>query len=105
ASVKRLVARGVPPPRRKAEELIREGLVTVNGRVAGIGDKADPEHDAIKVDGKRVQPHQGHLYLLLNKPKGYVSTIEDPEGRKTVIDFVPPVLRKALVPVGRLDYN
>jgi 23S rRNA pseudouridine2605 synthase len=103
--LQKILARAGIASRRKAEELIREGLVTINGRVAGIGDKADPEHDAIKVDGKRIQPSQGHRYLLLNKPKGYVSTVEDPEGRKTVIDLVPPVLRKALVPVGRLDYN
>lgn len=103
--LQKILARAGIASRRKAEELIREGLVTINGRVAGIGDKADPEHDAIKVDGKRIQPSQGHRYLLLNKPKGYVSTVEDPEGRKTVIDLVPPTLRKALVPVGRLDYN
>ncbi len=60
----------------------------------------------IKVDGKRVQPTPAaHRYLLLNKPKKVMSTLSDPEGRKTVIDFVPPRLRKALVPVGRLDYN
>lgn len=103
--LQKILARAGITSRRKAEELIRDGLVTVNGRVAGIGDKADPEHDAIKVEGKRIQPSQGHRYLLLNKPKGYVSTVEDPEGRKTVIDLVPPALRKALVPVGRLDYN
>lgn len=103
--LQKILARAGITSRRKAEELIREGLVTVNGRVAGIGDKADPENDAIKVDGKRIQPSHGHRYLLLNKPKGYLSTVEDPEGRKTVIDLVPPALRKALVPVGRLDYN
>jgi 23S rRNA pseudouridine2605 synthase len=103
--LQKILARAGITSRRKAEELIREGLVTINGRVAAIGDKADPERDAIKVDGKRIQPSQGHRYLLLNKPKGYVSTVEDPEGRKTVIDLVPPALRKALVPVGRLDYN
>ena len=104
--LQKILARAGIASRRKAEELIREGLVTVNGRVAGLGDKADPEHDAIKVDGKRVQPasHE-HRYLLLNKPKEVMSTVSDPEGRKTVMDFVPPGMRKALVPVGRLDYN
>jgi 23S rRNA pseudouridine2605 synthase len=92
--------------RRKAEELIREGRVTVNGEVAVIGGKADPEHDAIKLDGKRVQPHtEGFHYLLLNKPKGVMSTVTDPKDRPTVMKFVPPTLRKALVPVGRLDCN
>ncbi len=103
--LQKILSRAGISSRRKAEELIREGLVTINGRVAEIGDKADPEHDAIKVDGKRIQPAHGHRYLLLNKPKGYMSTTADPEGRKTVLDLVPPALRKALVPVGRLDYH
>jgi 23S rRNA pseudouridine2605 synthase len=103
--LQKILARAGITSRRKAEELIRDGHVTINGRVAGIGDKADPEHDAIKVDGKRIQPAQAHRYLLLNKPKGYMSTSSDPEGRQTVMDLVPPALRKALVPVGRLDYN
>ena len=103
--LQKILARAGIASRRKAEELIREGLVTVNGRVAEVGDKADPERDAVKVDGKRVQPIHEHRYLLLNKPRGYMSTVADPEGRPTVIDLVPPAMRKALVPVGRLDYN
>jgi 23S rRNA pseudouridine2605 synthase len=104
--IQKILARAGVASRRKAEELIERGAVTVNGQVAGLGDKADPERDAIKVDGKRVQPaSQEHRYLLLNKPKEVMSTLTDPEGRKTVLDFVPPGMRKALVPVGRLDYN
>jgi 23S rRNA pseudouridine2605 synthase len=104
--LQKILARAGVASRRKAEELIEQGLVTVNGRVAGLGDKADPERDAIKVEGRRVKPHRGEYhYFLLNKPKGVMSTVSDPEGRQTVIDFVPPHLRKALVPVGRLDYN
>ena len=102
--LQKILARAGMASRRKAEELIREGLVTINGKLAEIGDKADPERDAIKVDGKRVHPGHPHLYLLLNKPKGVVSTLADPEGRPTVLDFVPPHLRKAVVPVGRLDF-
>jgi len=105
-SIQKILARAGVASRRKGEELIEQGLVTVNGKVAGLGDKADPERDAIKVDGKRVRPaSQEHRYLLLNKPKEVMSTVSDPEGRKTVMDFVPPGMRKALVPVGRLDYN
>jgi 23S rRNA pseudouridine2605 synthase len=104
--LQKILARAGIASRRKAEELIREGLVTVNGKVAELGGKADPARDAIKVDGKRIQPpSREHRYLLLNKPKGYMSTLSDPEGRPTVIDLVPPGMRKALVPVGRLDFN
>jgi 23S rRNA pseudouridine2605 synthase len=103
--LQKILARAGVASRRRAEELIREGLVTVNGRVAGLGDKADPERDAIKVGGKRIQPAREHRYLLLNKPRGYMSTVADPEGRPTVIDLVPPAMRKALVPVGRLDFH
>jgi 23S rRNA pseudouridine2605 synthase len=104
--LQKILARAGVASRRKAEELIRDGLVTINGRVADLGDKADPETDSIKVDGKRVQPASSeHRYLLLNKPREVMSTVADPEGRKTVMDFVPPGMRKALVPVGRLDYH
>lgn len=104
--LQKILARAGVASRRKAEELIEQGLVTVNGQTAKIGDKADPERDAIKVEGRRIQPHRGeHRYLLLNKPKGVMSTLSDPEGRQTVMDFVPPQFHKALVPVGRLDYN
>jgi 23S rRNA pseudouridine2605 synthase len=104
--LQKILARAGIASRRKVEELIREGKITVNGRLAEIGDKADPEQDAIKVEGKRIQPAGGeHRYLLLNKPREVMSTVSDPEGRKTVMDFVPPQMRKALVPVGRLDYH
>jgi 23S rRNA pseudouridine2605 synthase len=104
--LQKILARAGIASRRKVEELIREGKITVNGRLAEIGDKADPEQDAIKVGGKRIQPAGGeHRYLLLNKPREVMSTVSDPEGRKTVMDFVPPQMRKALVPVGRLDFH
>ena len=92
--------------RREAEEWIREGRVFVNGRTATIGEKADPARDAIRV-GRRLLRFEGERprrYLLLNKPKGILSATADPEGRPTVLDLVPPALRKGLKPVGRLDF-
>ena len=102
--LQKILARAGVASRRKAEELIRQGRVTVDGTVASLGDKADPDTEAIKVDGKRVCPGDAHHYLLLNKPAAYLSTRADPEGRSTVFDLIPARLHKALVTVGRLDY-
>ena len=90
--------------RRQAEEMIREGRVTVNGRVAQIGEKADPSRDHIKVDGRRVRLSTSRVYLLVNKPKNVVTTVDDPEGRPTVMDLVKSGYPR-LFPVGRLDYD
>ncbi len=103
--LQKILARAGVASRRKAESLIEEGRVTVDGKVATVGDKADPESAAIKVDGKRVEPRTAHRYLLLNKPAGVMSTRADPEGRPTVMGLVPERFRKALVPVGRLDFQ
>lgn len=90
--------------RREAEAWIREGRVLVNGRVAQLGDRADPQKDSIRVGGKRVQPGSGsRTYILLNKPKGYVTTVWDPQRRDTVLDLLPGGLRRGMKPVGRLD--
>ncbi len=90
--------------RRTAEDWIREGRVRVNGQVSSLGDRADPEKDSIKVDEKRVRPSSGpHTYILLNKPKGFVTTVSDPEGRDTVLHLIPGRLRRGVKPVGRLD--
>jgi len=90
--------------RRKAEELITSGLVSVNGQiVTELGTKADPETDHIKVAGKPLRGAERRVYLLLHKPKGYVTTVSDPEGRPTVLDLVRGVGAR-LYPVGRLDY-
>jgi 23S rRNA pseudouridine2605 synthase len=90
--------------RRKAEELITAGLVSVNGQtVTELGTKADPEVDNIKVNGKPLAGAERHVYLLLHKPKGYVTTVTDPEGRPTVMDLVRGVGAR-IYPVGRLDY-
>ena len=90
--------------RREAEEWIREGRVRVNGKVAQLGERADPENDSVKVDGKRVAAPSGpRTYLLLNKPRGFVTTVSDPEKRDTVLDLLPHNLRRGVRPVGRLD--
>lgn len=90
--------------RREAEEWIREGRVQVNGRTASLGDQADPETDFVRLDGKRVRARSGgKTYILLNKPRGYVTTMGDPESRDTVMDLLPGSVRRAVKPVGRLD--
>jgi len=87
--------------RRAAEELIAEGRVEVNGDIAILGRRVDPEHDVIRVDGSRVPTARRHRYVMLNKPKGVVTTLDDPEGRRTIADFLPKGSR--LFHVGRLD--
>ena len=90
--------------RRHAEEMITAGLVMVNGQVVTqLGSKADPEQDHIRVDGKLLKGAERHRYFLLNKPKGYVTTVSDPEGRPTVMEFLAKT-HERLYPVGRLDY-
>jgi len=95
--------------RRAAERLIDEGRVTVNGSVVRTqGVRVDPAHDAIKVDGRRVPPPaKVRTYLMLNKPRGYVTTLSDPQGRPTVADLVRDArsVHGRVVPVGRLDFN
>lgn len=91
--------------RRKADELIEAGRVTVNGAKPVLGQKIDPENDHVKVDGTLVTPAEQHFYLLLNKPPGFLSTRHDPEGRATVLDLVKPYDKFNLYPVGRLDYT
>lgn len=90
--------------RRKAEKLIVEGKVLVNGKyVTELGTKINPDRDRVKVEGKLIKPEE-HKYVLLNKPKGVVTTASDPEGRETVMDYVKDV-QVRVYPVGRLDYN
>jgi 23S rRNA pseudouridine2605 synthase len=91
--------------RRASEQLMLEGRVTVNGAVVReLGTKADAAHDDIRVDGRRIRIAARHLYLLLNKPRGYVTTRSDPEKRPTVIDLLKGV-REYVYPVGRLDFD
>jgi 23S rRNA pseudouridine2605 synthase len=91
--------------RRKAEELIQAGRVSVNGAtITELGSKADLERDSIKVDNKLLRAPKRHLYIALNKPKGCVTTMSDPEGRPTVMHLLRGV-KERVFPVGRLDYN
>jgi pseudouridine synthase len=93
--------------RRHAEDLIRAGRVQVNGQVAQLGQKADPDQDRVTLDGQAISPQNRpeHCYLLMNKPKGVLSTCDDPWGRPTVIDLVAetPMAVSGLHPIGRLD--
>ena len=90
--------------RRASERLMLEGRVTVNGvTVRELGSKADPSRDDIRVDGRRIRLPERHRYLLLNKPRGYVTTRSDPQRRPTVIDLVG--VRDYVYPVGRLDFD
>ena len=106
--LQKLIAAAGIASRRHAEELITAGRVTVNGEVVKeLGTKADPEKDHIKVNGKLINPQlqsREKVYVLLNKPKGYLSSVSDPEGRPLVTELLPPSLGK-LHPVGRLDFN
>jgi len=91
--------------RRASEQLMLDGRVMVNGAtVTELGTKADPLHDDIRVDGRRIRIAERHRYILLNKPRGYVSTRSDPERRPTVIDLLGGV-REYVYPVGRLDFE
>ena len=100
--LQKILARAGVASRRAAETAITQGRVSVNGHtVTELGTKADAASDDIRVDGARVQAPAAPVYLLLNKPKGYVSTRQDPQRRPTVMELVPAVA--GLFPVGRLD--
>jgi 23S rRNA pseudouridine2605 synthase len=102
--LQKIIAAAGVASRRKAEELIASGRVQVNGQVVTeLGSKADPETDHIRVDGKLLRGRERYSYVVLNKPKGYVTTVRDPEGRPTVMDLVRGV-RGRVYPVGRLDW-
>ena len=102
--LQKIIAAAGIASRRRAEELISSGRVSVNGQIVSqLGSKADPERDHIRVDGKLLRGPERHVYLVLNKPKGYVTTVTDPEGRPTVMNLVRGVGAR-VYPVGRLDY-
>jgi len=104
--LQKVLARAGVASRRQIEEWIEAGRITVNGQVAELGQRADLDSDAVRVDGKRIQPRRRPpVYLVINKPRGVVSTLKDPEGRRTVLDLVPERYHKGLVTVGRLDWD
>lgn len=106
--LQKLIAAAGLASRRHAEEMITAGEVTVNGKlITELGTKADPDRDHIKVRGKLINPilkTRENVYILLNKPRGYLSSVSDPEGRPLVTELVPQSLGR-LHPVGRLDFN
>ena len=97
-----LSERGVAS-RRASEEMIKAGRISVNGRIAALGDGADPETDEILLDGQPLPSRQKAVYIMLNKPRGFVTTLSDEKGRKTVAELVDCGLR--VYPVGRLDMD
>src|SRR5258708_3350100 len=103
--LQKIIAQAGVTSRRKAELMITEGRVTVNGKmVTELGSKAVFGKDHIKVDGKLLQPPTDFFYIAMNKPAGYVTTMRDPEGRPTVADLLKGV-KQRVFPIGRLDYN
>jgi len=103
--IQKIIARSGLCSRRDADRLVREGRVTVNGRTAELGERAKAATDRIMVDGKLLKTREPMRHLLLYKPRGVLSTCDDPEERTTVIDLVKSVVRERVFPVGRLDYH
>lgn len=101
--LQKLISQAGAASRREAERLILAGRVTVNGRVASLGEQAEMS-DSIAIDGVAIKGAAKKLYFLLNKPKGYLCTVKDDRGRKTVLDLLKDV-QDYVYPVGRLDYN
>ncbi len=103
--IQKILAKSGIASRREAERMVVEGRVSVNGKIVEtLGSKADPSRDSIKVDGKRVAHFEPKVIFLLNKPRGYLSTVKDPKGRPTIMDLLKNVKRR-VYPVGRLDFD
>ncbi len=104
--LQKILAHAGVSSRRKAEEMIQQGRVTVNGHaVTELGSKADPNEDVIKVDGKKLRTPEHHIYIVLNKPKNVMSTSSDPQGRPIVLEYVKGRVKERVYPVGRLDFG
>jgi 23S rRNA pseudouridine2605 synthase len=102
--IQKIIAQMGIASRRKAEEIIAEGRVTVNGKIALIGEKADASKDHIKVDGKLLIRREPKVYLMFNKPRNVVTSLADPQGRPTIKDYLKGI-RYRVFPVGRLDFD
>ena len=103
--LQKVIAASGVASRRAAETMIKNGRVTVNGKVVRmLGTCIDPSKDHVKIDGRHVQPAEPEVFVLLHKPAGYVTTMDDPQGRPTIADLVPKV-KVRVFPVGRLDYD
>src|SRR5688572_16788200 len=98
--LQKILAHAGVSSRRKAEEMIQQGRVTVNGHmITELGSKADPGEDIIKVDGKKLRTAEHHIYILLNKPKNVMSTSTDPQDRPTVMEYVKGRVKERVYPV------
>lgn len=103
--LQKILARAGISSRRKAEQLILEGRVSVNGAaVVELGAKADPSRDVVSLDNMAIAAPENKVYVMLNKPPGYITSLSDPEGRPTVMNIVSGIPER-IVPVGRLDYD
>jgi pseudouridine synthase len=101
--VQKFISQSGTASRRKAEEFIKSGQVLINGRKAKLGDKVNPQTDEVKIYGKLINKREELVYIMLNKPKGYVVSKSDPQHRKTVFELLPEELRGRVWNVGRLD--
>jgi len=105
ARIQKIIAQAGVASRRAAEKMILEGRVQINGlRIAEMGVIADPDKDDIRVDGRLISVAESKIYLLLNKPRGYVTTLDDPQNRPIVTDLLYGI-QERVFPVGRLDYD
>ncbi len=103
--LQKIIARSGIASRRAAERMIQEGRVSVNQRsVTALGTKADERKDEIRIDGKLIAVNPLHIYLMLHKPRGFVTTLKDPQGRPIVTDLIKGI-QERVFPVGRLDYD
>lgn len=103
--VQKFISESGVASRRKAEEFIKSGQVSINGRRAKLGDKVDPTKDEVTVYGQLVQPVTQKLYIAINKPRNTVVSKRDPQGRKTIFSFLPDELRSKVHNIGRLDFE